>query len=167
VPAAPVRLGLTVTPGDHISTRVGVSGSTVTINLSDETSGQSVSKTLTMSNPDTSSAEWIAEAPASCSQSATSCSPLPLTNFGTVKFSGATATTTDGHTGPISDLAWTATQVALQTGADGYGSGDPGYGYGGGYGGGDPGYGNGGGYTYGGGSGYYGVYPGAYRPYSC
>jgi hypothetical protein len=121
VPAAPVKVGLTIKPGDHISTRVSVSGSTVTINLSDQTSGQSVSKTLTMSNPDTSSAEWIAEAPSSCSQGVSSCSPLPLTNFGTVKFTHATATTGDGHTGPISDPAWNATQVALQSSPAGYG----------------------------------------------
>jgi hypothetical protein len=121
VPAAPVRLGLTITPGDHISTRVGVSGTSVTVNMSDTTSGQSVTKTLTMSNPDTSSAEWIAEAPSSCGQSATNCSPLPLANFGSVNFSGTTATTSDGHTGPISDPAWTATQVVLQGGAGGFG----------------------------------------------
>ena len=122
VPAAPVRLGLTITPGDHVTTRVRVSGTTVTINLSDATSGQSVTKTLSMSNPDTSSAEWIAEAPSACGQSASNCSPLPLANFGSVKFSGATATTSDGHTGPISDPAWTATEVALQSGAGGYGA---------------------------------------------
>ena len=121
VPAAPVRLGLTITPGDHITTRVGVNGTSVTINLSDATSGQSVTKTLSMSNPDTSSAEWIAEAPSTCGQSATNCSPLPLANFGSVNFTGATATTSDGHTGPISDPAWTATEVALESGASGYG----------------------------------------------
>jgi hypothetical protein len=121
VPAAPVRLGLTINPGDRITTRVGVSGSTVTVSLTDVTSGQSASKTLTMNNPDTSSAEWIAEAPSSCGQDATSCSPLPLTNFGTVKFTAATATASDGHTGPVSDSDWSATQVALQPGADGLG----------------------------------------------
>jgi hypothetical protein len=120
VPAAPVKVGLTVKAGDHITTRVGVSARTVTINLSDQTSDQSITKTLTMNNPDTSSAEWIAEAPSSCGQSATNCTPLPLTNFGTVKFSDATATTNDGHTGGISDPAWSATQVALQ-GGSGYG----------------------------------------------
>jgi hypothetical protein len=121
VPAAPAKLALTVKPGDRITTRVGVSGSTVTVNLSDVTSGRSASKTLTMNNPDTSSAEWIAEAPSSCSQMASNCSPLPLTNFGTVKFSNATATASDGHTGGISDPEWTATEVALQSGASGYG----------------------------------------------
>jgi hypothetical protein len=121
VPAAPVRLGLTINPGDRVTTHVGVSGNTVTIQLIDVTSGQSASKTLTMNNPDTSSAEWIAEAPSSCGQDATNCSPLPLTNFGTVKFSGAKATASDGHTGPVSDSDWSATQVVLQNEAGGSG----------------------------------------------
>ena len=52
-----------------------------------------------MSNPDISSAEWIAEAPSTCSQGLSSCTPLPLADFGTVQFTSASATTTDGHTG--------------------------------------------------------------------
>ena len=40
-----------------------------------------------MSNPDTSSAEWIAEAPSQCDGSG-SCQPLPLADFGTVQFTG-------------------------------------------------------------------------------
>ena len=52
-------------------------------------------------SPDTSSAEWIAEAPSACDGSG-SCQPLPLSDFGTVQFTGATATA-GGHTGTISD----------------------------------------------------------------
>lgn len=114
VPAAPVNLGLTVKPGDHISARVSVSDSNVTVSLSDQTSGQSLTKTLQMSNPDTSSAEWIAEAPSQC-DSAGSCQPLPLAEFGTVQFTGASATA-NGHTGPIDDSAWNAQPVALGAG---------------------------------------------------
>ncbi len=121
VPAAPVKVSLSIKPGDHMSTRVGVSGSTVTVSLSDLTTGQSVTKSLTMQNPDTSSAEWIAEAPSACSQGISSCAPLPLTNFGTIKFTGASATSTDGHTGAISDPSWTATQMNLQSGVGGTG----------------------------------------------
>ncbi len=111
VPAAPVKLGLTIQPGDHISAKVSVSGSNVTMSLADETSGQSSTKTLQMSDPDTSSAEWIAEAPSACDQSG-SCQPLPLSDFGSVQFTGATATAS-GHTGPISDSAWSAQAVTL------------------------------------------------------
>lgn len=115
VPAAPVRLDLNINPGDHISAKVDVSGTNVTVSLSDQTTGQSSTKTLQMDNPDTSSAEWIAEAPSSCDGSG-SCQPLPLSDFGTVQFSNASATDTNGHTGPISDSAWSAQAVALGSG---------------------------------------------------
>ncbi len=48
------------------------------------------------------------------------CQPLPLADFGTVKFSSASATAA-GHTGTISDPNWTAVPVALSGGAGGPG----------------------------------------------
>jgi Peptidase A4 family len=111
VPAAPVRLDLTIQPGDKISAKVGVSGRNVTVSLSDQTTGQSATKSLQMDSPDTSSAEWIGEAPSSCDGSGT-CQPLPLADFGTVQFTGASATA-DGHTGTISDQNWGAHAVSL------------------------------------------------------
>jgi hypothetical protein len=65
VPSSEQKLNLTIHPGDHMSGKVTVSGTTVTVTLSDQTTGKSTTETLQMSNPDTSSAEWIAEAPAS------------------------------------------------------------------------------------------------------
>ncbi len=118
VPKAPVRVSLAVRPGDHISSRVTVDGTNVTVALADQTTGGSFTKTLQMSNPDLSSAEWIAEAPSSCSQGASSCTPLSLADFGTVDFTSASATATDGHTGTISDPDWSATAVSLSPGAD-------------------------------------------------
>ena len=117
VPKAPVRVDLPVSAGDHISSKVTVDGTSVSIWLSDETSGQTFSKTLTMSNPDVSSAEWIAEAPSQCDGSVNNCTPLALTNFGNVEFTSASATDTSGHTGPISDPEWAATAVTLSPGA--------------------------------------------------
>jgi hypothetical protein len=111
VPAAPVQLGLAVHPGDHISAKVDVSASDVTVALTDQTTGQSATKNLQMSDPDTSSAEWIAEAPSECDGSG-GCQPLALSDFGTVDFTGASATS-GGHTGSISDSDWTAQPVAL------------------------------------------------------
>jgi hypothetical protein len=119
VPSAPVKLGLTVNPGDHVSTRVAVSGTSVRVRLSDTTTGQTVDKTLSMSNPDTSSAEWIAEAPSQCAQSMSQCQTMPLSDFGRVSFTNASATSSDGHTGTISDPSWSATAVALQPGVGG------------------------------------------------
>ena len=111
VPAAPVQMDLTIKPGDHISANVNVSGTSVTVSLKDETSGQSFNKTLQMDSPDTSSAEWIAEAPSACDGSG-SCQPLPLSDFGSVQFTSATATA-NGHTGTISDSNWSAQPVSL------------------------------------------------------
>ncbi len=123
VPAAPVRLGLTISPGDHLTGKVSVQGTSVTVSLADATTGQSATKTLQMSNPDLSSAEWIAEAPSSCDQTG-NCSPLQLADFGTVQFSHASATS-GTHTGTISDPAWTTEPVALNS--DSAGSYPPGF----------------------------------------
>src|ERR1700733_1814803 len=49
VPEAPVRIDLPVSAGDRISTTVDVDGTSVSISLTDETTGQSFSKTLSMS----------------------------------------------------------------------------------------------------------------------
>ncbi|MDQ6842256.1 MAG: G1 family endopeptidase [Actinomycetota bacterium] len=117
VPAGPATLNLPIKPGDRISARVTVNGSAVTVWLADQTSGQSVTRTVQMSAPDTSTAEWIAEAPSACDQTG-SCQPLPLASFGTVSFTNASATA-NGHTGPISDPAWTAQPVALSPDASG------------------------------------------------
>jgi Peptidase A4 family len=121
VPKAPVRVDLPVAAGDHVSSKVTVDGTSVSIWLSDDTSGQTFSKTLSMSNPDTTSAEWIAEAPSQCDGSVSSCTPLPLTDFGTAEFTSSSATDTDGHTGPISDPEWAATAVTLSPDASSMG----------------------------------------------
>ncbi len=130
LPAPAVKLGLTISPGDHISAGVSVSGSNVTMALSDSTTGQSTTKTLQMNNPDTSSAEWIAEAPSQCGDG--NCQPVPLADFNTVDFTGASATA-GGHTGTISDSSWSSQPIALDLGEGGYMYGGDGY-----QGGGDP-----------------------------
>ena len=109
--------------GDHISASVGVNGSSTSFSLKDETTGQSFTQTVQSPNPDTSSAEWVAEAPSQCDGSG-SCTPLPLSDFGTVGFTNATATA-NGHTGTISDPNWTAQPIALGSNGTydiGYGS---------------------------------------------
>ncbi len=118
VPQAPVRFNVTISPGDHISAKVTVSGSDVTMSLTDETTGQSASKTQQMSDPDLSSAEWIAEAPSQCDGSG-SCTPVPLADFGTVNFTNASATS-NGHSGTIGDSSWANQSVQLNGSSDGY-----------------------------------------------
>jgi Peptidase A4 family len=114
VPAASVKVKLKVAAGDRITGAVHVNGTQVTVSLKNLTRKTSFTKTLTMASPDLTSAEWIAEAPSACSNYG-GCRQTSLTDFGTVKFSNATATSSDGHTGTISDPAWSADAVTLDT----------------------------------------------------
>ena len=89
----------------------------MTVSLRDLTTGKSFTKSLRMASPDTASAEWIAEAPSAVTDRGTMT--LPLTDFGTVRFTSATATSVHGHTGTIGDSAWTASRILLEAGSDG------------------------------------------------
>jgi hypothetical protein len=112
-PKPPVMVKLRVRPGDRVSATVSVAKKTVSIRLKNVTTGRLFTKRLTMNRPDLGSAEWVAEAPSGCDFSG-NCSTLPLTNFGTVSFSHATATVR-GHKGRISDPVWSATSIELHS----------------------------------------------------
>ena len=116
VPKAPVTLKLTIRPGDHVTAKVTVNGTTVKVSLADTTTGQSVTTTLHMSEPDTTSAEWIAEAPSACSQSGY-CRQIALANFGTVTFTKVAALASisglGNQGGTISSPLWQATPIQL------------------------------------------------------
>jgi hypothetical protein len=112
LPAGPHTVKMTVKAGDLISATVHVVGHEVTMKLSDLTRHESFSKTVTASDIDTSSAEWITEAPSDCS-SDTNCTVLALADFGAVRFSNATATTTAGNTSGIKTAHWTTTKLLL------------------------------------------------------
>ena len=112
VPAASVRIPLTVKAGDTISAAVLVDGQTIRFSLKDLTRHTRFSKVLTTAQDlDTASAEWIAEAPSDCSLSGR-CRPVPLTNFGTVTFSKIAAIG-NTHPGTLTDAAWTPTAIEL------------------------------------------------------
>jgi peptidase A4-like protein len=83
-PADPVYFTNPVSPGDSMSASVTVSGTNYTLTLTDNTQGwtQTENETGSFSN---SSAEVITEAPSS------SEGPLPLADFGTINYSGASA----------------------------------------------------------------------------
>jgi hypothetical protein len=120
LPAAPVFLKLAVKPGDTISAAVTLSGKRVSLRLRNLTRHTVVNKKLKLTAPDTTSAEWIAEAPSTCDRSG-HCSTLPLANFGSVNFLQAAATGS-GHSGLITDPAWTATAISLDgSGGQGFG----------------------------------------------
>jgi hypothetical protein len=118
VPAGPNNIdAITVNPGDQISATVKVKGDRATVSLTDLTSGESFKHTTRMRSPtpDVSAAEWIAEAPSNCNRS---CTPLALTDFGSVSFTNASATSVgiDGyHTGVIDDPDWIFGAINLQS----------------------------------------------------
>jgi hypothetical protein len=114
VPAAPRSVRMTIKAGDLISARVQVLGAEVTLTLADRTSHKSFAKTLTDHTIDVSSAEWIVEAPSECFSSA-QCRALPLADYGSLQFSGASALTVSGRIGTISSSLWNATKIVLST----------------------------------------------------
>jgi len=111
LPAPPVPLKIAVAPGDKMSAAVTVTGHIVRMRLRNLTRHTVVNKKLTRAAPDLTSAEWVAEAPSSCSRDGR-CTVLPLANFGSVDFLQAAATGSR-HAGLIPDPAWTATAITL------------------------------------------------------
>jgi hypothetical protein len=93
-----------VEPGDEIAAGVSVRGNAVDVRLKNITTGALYLRTVSVHAPDLSSAEWIAEAPAATVHHHDQI--VPLTDFGTIHFTNATATSLGGHTGSISDRVW-------------------------------------------------------------
>jgi hypothetical protein len=112
VPGPPVAVDIPVRPGDSIAASVTAGRANILVHIRDFTSGRSFAKRISFPGPDTSSAEWIAEAPSSCDRSG--CNVLPLTNFGAVGFAGGSALTASGAAGPISDPAWRTIPIEIQ-----------------------------------------------------
>jgi Peptidase A4 family len=125
VPAPSRAVALTIRPGDRMRVEVGVSGTKVTVTISDETTGKTVTKGLQKGDPDTSTAEWIAEAP-SMNGGHGKYRILPLANYGTVRFSDAVATA-GTHTGPIDDAYWAGEKVDLVSASPSFSGPGPGY----------------------------------------
>jgi hypothetical protein len=100
-PKYPVNFSNTVRPGDHRSASVTTNdGGSFTLTISDSTQGWTKTTTARLKSAKLASAEVIAEAPSSSS------GVLPLANFGTVSFSGASAngallTSTTSNIDPI------------------------------------------------------------------
>jgi Peptidase A4 family len=85
-PKYPVNFRNTVKPGDKLSASVTTNGSgSFTLKISDSTQGWSQTVSAKLKSAKLASAEVIAEAPSSSS------GVLPLANFGTVSFTGASA----------------------------------------------------------------------------
>jgi hypothetical protein len=116
VPAPPVRLPLAVHHGDRLIARVTVRGQVLVLGIEDLSTHRSFSRTVRIRSRDASSAEWIAEAPSQCFSSS-QCQPLPLTDFGNVGFTSATARLPGERAGTISAPSFTTTELTLAGGA--------------------------------------------------
>jgi hypothetical protein len=81
-----------VAPGDAMSANVSVTGSTWTLAITDTTQAWTFSRNVVWATPLQESAEWIAERPEVGS------SLTDLANFGSVSFTGSTATATGAST---------------------------------------------------------------------
>jgi hypothetical protein len=115
VPAPSRTIKRTIAPGDRVRGTVMVNGNEVTMTLDDLNRHRSFTKRLHAAHVDTTSAEWILEAPTVCTGVA-SCHTLPLADFGAAGFTAASAVTTTGHRGSITDREWTATRISLAAG---------------------------------------------------
>ncbi len=116
VPQAAVNLSIKISPGNTITASVNAidGGTMVELQVINRSSGVRVTKVLPFSNPDLSSAEWIAEAPSSCSSF--SCRTLPLADFGSVAFTKIAALG-NNEGGTIADPSWTADPISLEPGS--------------------------------------------------
>jgi Peptidase A4 family len=103
---------LKVMPGDRITTSVNiVAADTVLVQLKNRTRKTSFTKKLTFSNPDLSSAEWIAEAPSLCTSFR--CRTVPLSDFGSVQFTRIAAIGSGIGGTLTANPGWTTTAVTL------------------------------------------------------
>jgi hypothetical protein len=112
VPAASHTTKLIVKPGDRVQASVTVTGNQVKLTIADLTRHRSFAKALHATVLDTTSAEWIVEAPSLC-RSASDCQTLPLADFVSAAIGGARVTTTTGHSGSITDRRWATTKISL------------------------------------------------------
>ncbi len=107
------RLDLRVRPGNQFVASVVVLGHRVSLNLYDVTTHEGRTRNFLIEGTDTSSAEWIAEAPAlRCGSDCLLL--LPLANFGEVTFTEAEAATQGGAMEAISGPSFSATELLLR-----------------------------------------------------
>jgi hypothetical protein len=114
VPSASHAVKLTVKPGDRLRAAVTVNGVEVSLSLTDLTRHDTFTKELRATAIDTTSAEWILEAPSVCSRN-WDCHTLPLADFGSAGFTSAHAVASTGRRGTINDSAWTRTKISLSS----------------------------------------------------
>jgi hypothetical protein len=119
IPAPSSSVRMKVNAGDRITAAVVVDGARVTMSLKNDTRGTRFSRTMTVSPVDTSSAEWIVEAPSNCN-AVGMCRVVPLSRFRTVTFANAAAIG-DGVADTLASPTWAVSPITLITGDSGGG----------------------------------------------
>jgi hypothetical protein len=103
-----------VMPGDTMAGEVqSLSIRVVKLQIQDISRGWTYTRNIDFGLQDTSTAEWIAESPASCLYDV--CSQANLTNFGSATFTGISATG-NGATGNLSHTDWNVIPIELVPG---------------------------------------------------
>lgn len=109
--AYPVPSNDQVSPGDTMTGTVNILSPTlVQLQIQDQTRNWNFSRTITFSSQDTSTAEWISEAPAACLRFV--CHEANLTNFGSVTMRSISAVG-NGATGALNNPNWTTIPIQL------------------------------------------------------
>jgi peptidase A4-like protein len=100
-----------VLAGDTMTGTVNILSTTlVQLQIQDQTRNWNFSRNITFSSQDTSTAEWISEAPASCLRFV--CNEANLANFGTVTMRSISAVG-NGATGALNNPNWTTIPIQL------------------------------------------------------
>jgi hypothetical protein len=100
-----------VLAGDTITGTVNILSTTlVQLQIQNQTRNWNFSRTITFSAQDTSTAEWISEAPASCLRFV--CGEANLANFGSVTMRSISAVG-NGATGALNNPSWTTIPIQL------------------------------------------------------
>jgi hypothetical protein len=107
-PAYPVAEN--VRAGDSIVGTVRILAGSVELRLADRTRRWSFVRRISWPEPDTTSAEWVVEAPATCIRFR--CVRPPLANFGSVTIRKV-AVVANGRVGTLAGSAWTVTPIRL------------------------------------------------------
>jgi hypothetical protein len=103
-----------VQAGDTITGLVKILGpALVELQVQNQTRGWTFTRNITYSPLDTSTAEWITEAPATCVRFV--CSEANLANFGAVTMTQISATD-NGAAGTLNDPSWTVIPIQLVPG---------------------------------------------------
>jgi hypothetical protein len=111
-PAYPIKLR--VSPGDTIAASVNILPRDIELQVKNRTRGWTFTRRISWPFvPDTTSAEWIVEAPARCIRY--SCKQAPLANFGSVTMTKIAAIG-NASPGTLADPAWTASPIQLVAG---------------------------------------------------